>query len=489
MDFVVLVGSLVCNCPSMFPDSLVDWHAHFFAIFLQLPRPKWMKHKRMRMPGLWLGRVAMVWNGALLVREVWYRFCRPGTFRTLVRAVVYSMRRGVSFEEAWKVQGELRRGRLISTKKGKGEDVEDATLSDPLNWYISTSDLQDFKDAVDGSEGGEWEKMFEKSWDSCSYVAWRRRRPNGKTEYKSVTIAEDATAQEFMDFYLDDEVRPKWDGLISSHSLLEAAYGQQHRCQVVRWLRSFPFAFISDREYVIARRMFSPEKDVAYGITKSIEHPAAPPQNGIVRMKDFYSMWRSRTVPCPKGTDRPACETTLLHFEDFGIPENLARFAVRHGMAGFVSNMVPHMKIFVEERRKRCAPDEMDPMAYGAGVTPVFPCGPTSLENSDALESRLSEEGSSTMEDSASESAGHGHHPMKRARSAKNVGYMLLASGVAIALSRSSSRQSLGGLEAASSGDEDCHHRTSHRRHHQHHPSHHHHHQHRNHHLRKRQKA
>lgn len=37
------------------------------------------------------------------------------------------------------------------------------------------------------------------------------------------------------------------------------------------------------------------------------------------------SHWRSRTVECPLGSGRPACETTLLHFEDFRIPERLAR--------------------------------------------------------------------------------------------------------------------------------------------------------------------
>jgi hypothetical protein len=33
---------------------------------------------------------------------------------------------------------------------------------------------------------------------------------NGKTEYKSVTIAPDTSAEEFMDMYFDDEFRPKW---------------------------------------------------------------------------------------------------------------------------------------------------------------------------------------------------------------------------------------------------------------------------------------
>jgi len=33
---------------------------------------------------------------------------------------------------------------------------------------------------------------------------------DGKTEYKSTTVADDATAEEFMDFYLDDSSRHTW---------------------------------------------------------------------------------------------------------------------------------------------------------------------------------------------------------------------------------------------------------------------------------------
>ena len=61
----------------------------------------------------------------------------------------------------------------------------------------------------------------------------------------------------------------------------------------------------------------------------------------------------SRTIPCPKGTDTPACETVLLHREDFKIPEKMARFAVRHGMAGFVKKMGAGVHPFVESRRER----------------------------------------------------------------------------------------------------------------------------------------
>jgi hypothetical protein len=73
-------------------------------------------------------------------------------------------------------------------------------------------------------------------------------------------------------------------------------------------------------------------------------------------MDVFWSMWRSRTIPCPHGSGRPACETVLLHHEQFKIPENLARFAVRHGMTGFVKKMGPAVEEFVNERRKRVSP-------------------------------------------------------------------------------------------------------------------------------------
>lgn len=85
-----------------------------------------------------------------------------------------------------------------------------------------------------------------------------------------------------------------------------------------------------------------------------VKHRRAVDNPDIVRMDNFYSMWRSRTIPDPRGGPQPACETVLLHHEQFKIPENLSRFAVRHGMAGFVKKMGPEIKSFVEERRQRC---------------------------------------------------------------------------------------------------------------------------------------
>ncbi len=62
--------------------------------------------------------------------------------------------------------------------------------------------------------------MMVKEIPNClKYTAWRRVLPNGKTEYKSLTVCPDATAEEFMDLYLDDDFRPQWDPMIIAHNV------------------------------------------------------------------------------------------------------------------------------------------------------------------------------------------------------------------------------------------------------------------------------
>jgi hypothetical protein len=52
--------------------------------------------------------------------------------------------------------------------------------------------------------------------------------------------------------------------MISHHETLEEG-PSKHRCQVVRWVRSFPFSFLSDREYIIGRRVWRAEDGCLYG--------------------------------------------------------------------------------------------------------------------------------------------------------------------------------------------------------------------------------
>lgn len=102
--------------------------------------------------------------------------------------------------------------------------------------------------------------------------------------------------------------------MLSQYYIVE--YGDVSRRElVVRWLRSFPFSFISDREYVIARKVYHDGDGASYSITKSVRHPNVPLSKGVVRTDDFYSMWRIKDVPCPWGSDKPAVEVQLVHYE------------------------------------------------------------------------------------------------------------------------------------------------------------------------------
>lgn len=85
----------------------------------------------------------------------------------------------------------------------------------PSPRYVGDKDLAFFKyHAVEGGpcEGAsEWQPMMTKDLPGfVRYSSWRRTLPDGKTEYKSVTISPGATAREFSDLYLDDDFRRNW---------------------------------------------------------------------------------------------------------------------------------------------------------------------------------------------------------------------------------------------------------------------------------------
>lgn len=332
--------------------------------------------------------------------------------------------------------------------------------------------------------------------------------------------------------------------MVYHHEVLEHGDFSQ-RQQVVRWIRRFPFAFLSDREYTIARREAVEDDGSIYGISKvsmgmrimrNVEwcrlagswvrwglckgagvqggedrvmcvlgravlcdweahramavlsvlqflkpaalcllqckpglnshahvptrHLTPPPQavhdhpreykdSSVVKMDVFWSMWRSRTVPDPWGADTPACETILLHHEQFKIPENLARFAVKHGMWSFVKKLASTVPTYVEARRKRgVGSEQQDSQAYGAGAVPNPPASslPSHLRHSDSAASLsgMGGWGSSSecgSDDSAQPGRGHisqqhgsQHSHDSGARRVRNAAVVLVAGGIALAV-------------------------------------------------------
>lgn len=423
---------------------------------LLLPRPKWLDSSSRlssllwsTAPGTFIRRAIIFCHGAFIVRDVWRYVALPGTFHAMLGALAHKLRSLFKLQRAQDSASAAEQDAAVSS----GVAAKHAHAE--LDWCVTASDLEFFKQHAESphdeppSPGyGRWESILEFKVEGGSYAMWRRRIPTGKTEYKSVTVASGCTPEEVNDFYLDDSVRAKWDAMIAHYETLEsnAAAGMaQHRLQAVLWRRTFPFSFISAREYVIGRRVFR-EGETVYGITKGVPHPRALSDSRVVRVDTYYSMWSSRPVPCPNGTGQLACETTLLHHEDMKVSEHLARLAVRHGAANFIKKMVPSLRDFVAERRGRGIDAEsQDPFAYGLPGAPGGPPKADAMRRALSVPALCSSPSTTSVASTraASDSAAvlSGRH-RRRETAVQEVGVLrrfgtlALAAGVAVAVGR-----------------------------------------------------
>lgn len=155
-------------------------------------------------------RVALAFHGFALVRELWCALTVRGTFSRIRRA-------------AWSFARDPRGGFVLPPRagaRGGGARAPTSLASSPTrnrrvpgvpddSWHVTERDLHAFRAAVESPDGlKSWgEPMLSKDFGSLTYKAWRRCLPDGKTEYKSVTVALDSTAEEFSDFFLDDNAR------------------------------------------------------------------------------------------------------------------------------------------------------------------------------------------------------------------------------------------------------------------------------------------
>lgn len=228
---------------------------------------------------------------------------------------------------------------------------------------VNSDDLQYLSALVETTDGGPaWIQMLEKNLPAMSYQAWRRDPERGPPQYRSRTVFQDATPELVRDFFWDDEFRIKnrWDDMLLSHSPLEecSATGTM----VVHWIRKFPF-FCSDREYTIGRRIW--EVDGAYYcVTKGVPCPSLPRQNKPRRVDLYYSSWRIRAVePMRGGAEKTACEVLLFHYEDMGIPWEIAKLGVRQGMWGCVKKIEPGLRAYQAARNSGEPPSRFATMA------------------------------------------------------------------------------------------------------------------------------
>ncbi|CAH8382124.1 unnamed protein product [Eruca vesicaria subsp. sativa] len=199
-----------------------------------------------------------------------------------------------------------------------------------------------------GNANMEWQSMMDKSTPNMSYQAWRHDPQSGPVVYRSRTVFEDATPDIVRDFFWDDEFRPKWDPMLAYFKTLEEV--PQTGTTIVHWIKKFPF-FCSDREYIIGRRIWESENKY-YAVTKGVRYPALPKRDKPRRVDLYFSSWIIKAVESRKGDGQlTACEVSLVHYEDMGIPKDVAKLGVRHGMWGAVKKLNSGLRAYQTARK------------------------------------------------------------------------------------------------------------------------------------------
>ncbi|KAG6407707.1 hypothetical protein SASPL_130704 [Salvia splendens] len=230
---------------------------------------------------------------------------------------------------------------------------------------VNEDDLKHFHKLVEEKDGGPvWIQMMDRSTPNMSYQAWKRDLETGPPQYRSRTIYEDATPEMLKDFFWDDEFRAKWDDMLVHAETLEECHTTG--TMVVQWVRKFPF-FCSDREYIIGRRIWQSGGNY-YCITKGVPRSSVPRRSKPRRVDLYYSSWCIRADIClaefEKSDDTPllnsaeskrdgqstACEVLLFHYEDMGIPWEIAKLGVRQGMWGAVKKIDPGLRAYQKHR-------------------------------------------------------------------------------------------------------------------------------------------
>ncbi|XP_058105009.1 uncharacterized protein LOC131248650 [Magnolia sinica] len=214
---------------------------------------------------------------------------------------------------------------------------------------VTSEDLEYLFQLVEVTDGGPtWIQMMDRSTPTMNCQAWRRDSETGPPQYRSRTVFEDATPELVRDFFWDDEFRSVWDDMLIHTTTLEEC--PTTGTMVVQWVRKFPF-FCSDREYVIGRRIWESGRTY-YCVTKGVPRPSVPRRKKPRRVDLYYSSWCIRAVESKRGDgELTSCEVLLFHYEDMGIPWEIAKLGVRQGMWGTVKKIEPGLRAYQTARR------------------------------------------------------------------------------------------------------------------------------------------
>ncbi|CAN1310166.1 StAR-related lipid transfer protein 7, mitochondrial [Linum perenne] len=223
---------------------------------------------------------------------------------------------------------------------------------------VTGNDLEHLLFLLEGKDNQmDWQCIMEKTTPNMSYQAWRYEPQTGPTVLRSRTVFEDATPNLVKDFFWDDEFRPKWDPMLGYIKILDEC--SSTGISISHWIKKFPF-FCSDREYIIGRRIWEAGKSY-YCVTKGVPYPGLQKRDKPRRVELYFSGWVIKPVESRKGDGQmSACEVTLVHYEDMGIPKDVAKIGVRHGMWPAVKKLHSGMRSYQNARKadapmSRCA--------------------------------------------------------------------------------------------------------------------------------------
>ncbi|OIT02565.1 PREDICTED: uncharacterized protein LOC109227253 [Nicotiana attenuata] len=218
---------------------------------------------------------------------------------------------------------------------------------------VTEKDLEHFLHLLDGKDGEmAWQTMMDRSTSNFTYQAWRHEPEMGPTIYRTKTVFEDATPELVRDFFWDDEFRPKWDPMLAYFKILQES--PDTGSMIIHWIKKFPF-FCSDREYIIGRRIWESGKTY-YCVTKSVPYPSLQRRDKPRRVDLYFSSWIVKPVESKRRDGQlSACEVMLTHYEDMGIPKDVAKLGVRHGMWGTVKKLHNGFRAYQNARKSEAA--------------------------------------------------------------------------------------------------------------------------------------
>ncbi|KAL6970514.1 hypothetical protein U1Q18_030212 [Sarracenia purpurea var. burkii] len=294
-------------------------------------------------PGFGARRLWLAFTALSVGRTLWFRFRGKAKDSPVAAAV--------SGPKALAPPGPPSPGVSVD---GSGGDTEPSSGTSRIEDVVTENDLEHLLHLLESKDGVKgWQNMMEKSASNLTYQAWRREPETGPVVYGSRTVFEDASPELVRDFFWDDEFRPKWDPMLAYFKILEEC--PHTGTMIVHWIKKFPF-FCSDREYIIGRRIWENRKTF-YCVTKGVPYPALQRRDKPRRVDVYFSSWVIKPVPsCRRDGQSSACEVTLMHYEDMGIPKDVANLGVRHGMWGTVKKMHSGFRSYQEARKSAEAP-------------------------------------------------------------------------------------------------------------------------------------